>query len=106
MPFVGQPYHKNNSSFIIISYDLAKHLTTLTIITDFGENILNSGKATKQSENLFRAWFNIISESFFPEKVGDSSIPQPRILGDVLLPSDYVYWSYKRIRLAMNFSAG
>ena len=53
MPFVGQPYHKNNSSFIIIiiSYDLAKHLTTLTIITDFGENILNSGKATKQSEN-------------------------------------------------------
>ena len=41
---------KNLQSFTI-NYDLDKYLTTLTIITDFAENIWNSGVAMKQSEN-------------------------------------------------------
>ena len=40
-----------NLKYFIINYDLAKHLTTLTVIIDFAENILNSGVAMKQSEN-------------------------------------------------------
>ena len=34
-----------------INYDLAKYLTTLTIIINFAENICNFGVAMKQSEN-------------------------------------------------------
>ena len=34
-----------------INYDLAKYLTTLTIIINFAENIWNFGVAMKQSEN-------------------------------------------------------
>ena len=34
-----------------INYDLAKYLTTLTIIIDFAENVWNFGVAMKQSEN-------------------------------------------------------
>ena len=59
---------KNLESFTI-NYDLAKYLKTLTILIDFAENIWNSGVAMKQSENLLRAWYNILSEGFFPEIV-------------------------------------
>ena len=41
---------KNLKHFTVYT-DLAKYLTTLTVITDFGDNIWNSGVATKQSEN-------------------------------------------------------
>ena len=37
---------KNLQNFIM-NYDLAKYLTTLTIITDFTENIWNFGIAIK-----------------------------------------------------------
>ena len=40
-----------NLKYFIINYDLAKYLTTLTIIISFAENIWNSGVAMKQSEN-------------------------------------------------------
>ena len=43
-------FGKNLKSFTI-NYDLAKYLTTLTIIIDFAENIWNFGVAIKQSEN-------------------------------------------------------
>ena len=41
---------KNLKNFTI-NYDLAKFLTTLTIITDFAKNIWNSGVARGRSEN-------------------------------------------------------
>ena len=41
---------KNLQKFTI-NYNLAKYMMTLTIITDFAENIWNSGVAMKQSEN-------------------------------------------------------
>ena len=40
-----------NLKYFIINYDLAKYLTTLTIIIDLAENIWNSGVAMNQSEN-------------------------------------------------------
>ena len=40
-----------NLKFFIINYDLAKYLTTLTIIINFAENIRISGVALKHSEN-------------------------------------------------------
>ena len=43
-------FRKNVRNFTI-GYDIAKYLTTLTIIIDFAENIWNSGEAMKQSEN-------------------------------------------------------
>ena len=51
---------KNLKSFTI-SYDLAKYLTTLTILIDFEENTWNSGVAIKQSENPIK---NMIQHSF------------------------------------------
>ena len=41
---------KNLKNFTI-NYDLAKSMTTLTIIIDFAENTWNSGVARGQSEN-------------------------------------------------------
>ena len=58
---------KNVKNFTI-NYDLAKYLTTLTIITDFAENIWNSRVAMKQSENHISGttfWRKV----FFREKV-------------------------------------
>ena len=40
-----------NLKIFTINYDLAKYLTTLTILIDFAENIWNSGVAMKKSEN-------------------------------------------------------
>ena len=40
-----------NLKIFTINYDLAKYLTTLTNIIDFGENNWNSGVAMKKSEN-------------------------------------------------------
>ena len=59
---------KNLKSFTT-NYDLAKYLKTLTILIDFAEKIWNSGVAMKQSENLLRGWYKILSESFLPEIV-------------------------------------
>ena len=41
---------KNLENFTI-NYDLAKSMTTLTILIDFAENTWNSGVARGQSEN-------------------------------------------------------
>ena len=51
-----------NLQMFTINFDLAEYLTTLTITTDFAENILNSGIATKQLNILIRAQYNIFSE--------------------------------------------
>ena len=43
-------FRKNFKNFTL-NNDLAKYLTTVTIIIDFAENIWNFGVAIKQSEN-------------------------------------------------------
>ena len=50
------------------NYDLAKFLTTLAIIIDFAENILNSGVAMKQSENPTNGMIQHSLGTFFPWK--------------------------------------
>ena len=58
---------KNLKNFNI-NYDLAKYLTTLTIIIDFAENIWNSGVAMRRSENLIKSMIQHSFGKFFPWK--------------------------------------
>ena len=60
-------FRKNVRNFII-GYDIAKYLTTLTIIIDFAENISNSGEAMKQSENPIQGMIQHSLGNFFPRK--------------------------------------